>query len=102
MSICLVRAWNLLSFANAIGPWLSQLILIGPVDNPWISRRKARNHKASFAAWVCAMYSASVLNNAIMYCFFELQDMAPFPKWKEYPEMECRCFWPAQSASQYP
>ena len=51
---------------------------------------------------LCAMYSASVLDNAIMYCFFKLQYTAPFPKWKEYPEMECRCFWPAQSASQYP
>ena len=102
MSICLVRAWNLLSLDNAIAPWLLQLIVNGASCKPRISFRKLRNHKASLAAWVCAIYSASVLDNAIMYCFFELQDTAPLPIWNEYPEIECRCFWPAQSASQYP
>jgi hypothetical protein len=29
------------------------------------------------------MYSASVLDNAIIYCFFELQITAPWPIWKE-------------------
>ena len=53
-------------------------------------------------SWVYVIYSASVLNNTSMYYFFKLQDIAPLPIWNEYPEIECQCFWPAQSASQYP
>ena len=48
------------------------------------------------------MYSASVLDNATMYCFLELQVTAPMPMWNEYLEIKCLCGCPAQSASQYP
>jgi hypothetical protein len=34
-------------------------------------------HCASFAAWVAAMYSASVVDRATIGCFFELHEMAP-------------------------
>ena len=47
-------------------------------------------------------YSASVLDNTTTYCFLELQVMAPTPIWNEYPEIECLCGCPAQSASQNP
>ena len=101
ISMCLVHAWNLLSFDNAIALWLSQLIVIG-LSNPHIFWTNAHRYIASFTVWVCARYSASVLDNVIMYCFLELQVTAPTPMWNEYLEIECLCSCPAQSASQNP
>ena len=101
MSICLVHVWNLLSFDNTIAPWLSQLIVIG-LTNPRISWTNVCKYITSFTAWVCAMYSASVLDNTTIYCFLELQVTAPAPIWNEYLEIECLCGCPAQSASQNP
>ena len=100
ISICLVQAWNLF-FDNAITPWLSHFNVTGLL-NPLISPINVCKYIASFVAWVCAMYSTSVLDNVTMYCFFELQVMAPVPMWKEYPEIKCLCGCPAQSASQKP
>ena len=48
------------------------------------------------------MYSNSVLNNAIIYCFFELHVTAPWPIWNKYPDIECQWGCPAQSTLQYP
>ena len=101
-SICLVWEWYLLSFASAITPWLSQLIFIASTFAPQISSTKLRSHSTSFTTCVCAMYSASVLDNTMICCFFELQDIAPDPKWNKYPDMECLCFWLTQSVLQYP
>ena len=95
MSMCLVHAWNLLSFDNAIAPWLSQLIVIG-LSNPHISWTNVHKYITSFAAWVCAMYSASVLDNMTIYCFLELQVMAPMPIWNKYLEIECLQYVAAQ------
>ena len=97
--MCLVWAWNLLSFDYVIAPWLSQLSVTGLL-NPRISWTNVCKYIASFTAWVCAMYSASVLDNATIYCFFELQVMVPISMWNEYPEIECLCSCPAQPASQ--
>ena len=46
------------------------------------------------------MYSASVVDSAMIGCFFELQDTAPPSIVKTYPEMECQCSWEAQSTSE--
>ena len=100
--MCFVRAWNLLSFASAIAPWLSHKMVRGFSPPPRISLTKLFNHLASLVAWVCMMYLASVLKRVITCCFFELQDMVPTPKWNKNPDIECRCFCPAQSASQNP
>ena len=99
--MCLVQVWNLLSFDNMIAPWLSQLS-VTRLLNPWISWTNVCKYIASFAAWVWVMYSASVLNNTMIYCFFELQVMAPMPIWNKYPKIKCLCGCPTQSASQYP
>ena len=47
-----------------------------------------RIHRASLAACVAAIYSASVVDNAMIDCFFELQETAPPSIVKMYPEME--------------
>ena len=98
-SMCFVHKWNLLSLANAIAPWLSHSMVSGPLEFPCISLTKFQSQIASLAACVCTTYSASVLDSATMLCFFELQDIAPLPKWNEKPEIECRCCWLAQSKS---
>ena len=55
---------------------------------PVISLQYVRSQSASFAVYVCVMYSASVDDNAIIDCFFELQVMAPDLTQNMYPEME--------------
>ena len=101
ISMCLVWVWSLLSFNNVIGPWLSQLSMT-KLFYLWTSWTNVHKYITSFTAWVWAMYSASVLNNTVIYCFFKLQVMAPMPIWNKYPKIKCLCGCPAQSASQNP
>jgi len=84
--MCLVWALMIPVVIRVRAPWLSQLIVIRVLNCSRISPIKVHKYRASFAAWVCAMYLASVLNNATMYCFLELHVMAPLPKWNEYPD----------------
>ena len=39
-------------------------------------------------ALVCPMYSALVDERVVMFCFFELQLIAPAPEIKQYPKIE--------------
>ena len=55
----------------------------------YISLRIVFNHMASHVAIVTPMYSAYVLDNAIVDCFFLLHDMAPLPKEKTNPNVDC-------------
>jgi hypothetical protein len=60
-------------------------------------------HIASFVAWVFAMYSASVVDNAIVGCRLLLQEMAPPPIMKTNHVVDLLSSRsPLQSASQYP
>ena len=59
--MCLVLAWKRSSLAKAMADWLSERIEIGSLIEQNISERKFLNHMASLAAWVRAMYSASVV-----------------------------------------
>ena len=87
--MCFVRAWNLLLLDNCIAPWLSALSKVGSkVDFLLILAQKFRIHKISFVALVCPTYSASVDERVTMFCFFELQLIAPAPKIKQYPKIE--------------
>ena len=101
-SMCFVLAWNLLSFASAMAPWLLHEMVSSFSSPPQISFIKLLSQIPSLAACVCAMYSASVLDNDTTPCFFELHEIAPMPKWNKNPAIECLCFWLAQSASQNP
>src|SRR5277367_51819 len=101
-SMCLVRAWYVESLDSAMAPWLSQKIVVGPLRSAESSERSLRSHMASFAACVRPTYSDSVLERVMMGCFFELQDIAPLPIKKAYPEIEWRWSCEAQSASVKP
>ena len=77
MLICLVHAWNSGWRAIAIANWLSKNIIDG-VDNGNSSLvRSEQCHKTCLATWVAAMYLASGVEGATVFCFFELQAMAP-------------------------
>ena len=100
--MCFVRWCNLLSFDSAITPWLSELSSIVSLGASWISERKVHIHSPSFVACTNMMYSDSVLNKAMIYCFFELHVTVPWLIWNEYLDIECRWGCPTQSTSQYP
>jgi len=79
-SMCFVRAWWVGFLANYIAPWLSHRITIIFFSSMY--PKSIINfviHMASFVACVFAMYSASVVDNAIVgYCLL-LREMAPPP-----------------------
>lgn len=56
----------------------------------------------SFAACTRAIYSASVVDNAIVACFFEDHEIAPPARVKTYPEIDFLSSPAPQSASLYP
>ena len=100
--MCFICWCNLLSFDSTITPWLSKLSSTVSLGASWISERKVHIHSPSFVACANTMYSDSVLDKAIIYCFFELHVTVPWPIWNKYPDIKCRWGCPAQSASQYP
>ena len=100
--MCFIHWCNLLSFDSMIAPWLSELSSIVSLGTSWISERKVCIHSPSFVACANAMYSDSVLDNAIIYCFFELHVTMPWPIWNEYLDIECQWGCPTQSTLQYP
>jgi len=73
-SMCFVRLWYLWSLARWIALWLSQwtrtesYMILNVSTNPL-------NHKASFDASIAAMYSASVVERAIVSYNFTFQLM---------------------------
>ena len=67
------------------------------------SVRTLPNHTASCAEEARAMYSASAVDKATQDCLVERQDMTPFERLKQYPEVDLRSLVsPAQSASVQP
>src|ERR1700761_5989753 len=100
--MCLVRAWNRSSLAKAIADWLSERIGIGVVIEPKISDRRFLNQIASFAAWVRAIYSASVVDKEIVSCLFDDHETAPPLSINTYPEIACLSSCDIPSASEYP
>ena len=84
-----------------MAPWLLQLIGIGSdLKLSWNFPINVLIQRASFTACVCTKYLASVLDNTMICCFFELHVTA-WPIWNEYPNMECQSTCPPQSTSLY-
>ncbi|CAK5265073.1 unnamed protein product [Mycena citricolor] len=52
--------------------------------------RTFRIQTASFVAEQAAIYSASVDDVAVVDCFFDIHEMSPDPRLKQYPETERR------------
>ena len=59
--------------------WLFQNIVVKVLSGIVSSPTNIWSHMASFVACVAAIYCASIIDNVIIGCFFELQVMAPPP-----------------------
>ena len=77
ISMCLVHEWYWSFFVTHIADWWSHLRVVGELSSCAISMMNMQIHRASFAAWVAAMYLASVVDYASIGCFFELHETAP-------------------------
>ena len=80
MSICLVLAWWTGFSARIIHDWLSSKIVVGFFEEGysyWTSLNRDRNQRASWTEVHKAMYSASVVESAIVGCRLEHQLIAP-------------------------
>ncbi|KAJ9561692.1 hypothetical protein OSB04_006852 [Centaurea solstitialis] len=93
------------SFACATAPELSQNISIGLeiLATTLRSDRKFLSQTASFAASHAAMYSASVVESAIVSCFELFHEIAPPFRVKTYPDCDLKSslsVW--KLASEYP
>ncbi|KAJ9561356.1 hypothetical protein OSB04_006516 [Centaurea solstitialis] len=80
------------SFACATAPELSQNISIGLeiLATTLRSDRKFLSQTASFAASHAAMYSASVVESAIVSCFELFHEIAPPFRVKTYPDCDLK------------
>ena len=76
LSMCFPLLWLLSSFEFDTAPLLSQLSVIAGHSNGTTSRsiRKFFSHTASLAAFEAAMYSASMVESAMLDCFTLRQD----------------------------
>jgi len=103
-SMCFVHAWWVGFLVNDIAPWLSHRITIIFFSSMY--PKSIINfviHMVSFVACMFAMYSASVVDNAIVGCSLLLQEMAPPPNMKTNHVVDLLFSRsPPQSASQYP
>ena len=79
ISMCFVRAWNWpsLEWARANADWLSSCMVTGSLIGWNNSKMNCQSHSASLAAYVSAIYSASVVESAMISCCFELQEISP-------------------------
>ena len=65
--------------------------------------RNRRKYTTSLVASVSAMYSASVLEIATLFCFLDSHDMAPFDNLNMKPVLDfLSSISPSQSESAYP
>ena len=62
---------------------------MGSVIGLNISDMRFLSQIASFAAWVRAMYSASVVDREMVSCHLDDHDTAPPLSIKTYPDMAC-------------
>ncbi len=101
--MCFVRAWWVGFLVNDIALWLSHQITIAFFSSMYFkSMTNFIIHMASFVACMFAMYSASVVDNAIIGCRLLLQEMAPPLIMKTNPVVDLLFSRsPPQSASQY-
>lgn len=69
ISISLVREWYVCIFASTILPWLSYMMdVVHSCTNP-LYTKSYLSQLASSVQWLVAMYSASVVDHAMVDCF---------------------------------
>ena len=79
ISICFDRAWNCEFSVNFIAAWLSTLMRVDPLGGIPSSVSNSQIQRHSWVVLLSTMYSASIVDNATVGCFFEYQEMAPPP-----------------------
>ena len=77
-----MHLWNSGFHVMAMADWLSMWRMVGEDMSCPSSESKSLSQVASLAVWVPAIYSASVLERAMVGCFLELQLVAPPPRVK--------------------
>jgi len=103
ISMCFDLLWNWGFFVKVIAPLLSPSTSIGDsLGRSPSSSYKLRNQQASHADSESATYSASVKDNAVAICFFELQVIAPSATRKTYPVVDLLLSALPYAASAYP
>ena len=85
--------------AMAIDPLLSPFIKVGCSCGYPNSPYKLRSQRASHAASARAIYSASVEDCAVMFCFLERHVITPPEAMKTYPNVDLQSSWFANAAS---
>src|SRR6266853_365010 len=88
--ICFALLWNCGFFDIAIDPSLSLKIVVSNVCANPSSSNKFLNQCASHVALDKAIYSASMVNNAVTDCFLEYQVIAPPDILKTYLVVDFR------------
>ena len=79
---------------------LSQRIGVGSLCSRPILSSKQRIHVICFPAWVSTIYLASVVDKAMVPCFFELHAMQALSMMHAYPDMDLVSVRLAKSASE--
>ena len=103
MSICLFLSWNTGLTESLMQLWLSQCITVGSKCEPNKPTRIFLIQIASHAAWLTAMYSASIELSATDLCFLLYQETVVDPILKIHPDvLFLSVGLPAQSASVKP
>ena len=98
--MCFIHAWHVTSCVMVIALKLSQWIGVRSLCLRPISSSKRRVHVICFAAWVSTIYSALVVDKAMVPCFFELHTMQAPSMMHAYPDMDLACVQLAKSASE--
>ena len=87
ISICLDLSWNTGLTEILMQLWLSQCIILGSKCEPKKPTRIFLIQIASHAAWLAAMYSASVELSATNFCFLLYQETVVDPILKIPPDV---------------
>ena len=78
-SICLVQEWCLEFFASAMHPWLSHMMDVGLSCTYPTSTKSNLSQTTPLVQWLIVIYSASVVDNAMVSCFLHIHKMTPTP-----------------------
>src|ERR1700738_3820192 len=74
---------------------------VGPSCTYPTPAKNCLSQTAFFVQWLVAMYSVSIIDNAMVGCFLYFHKMTPTPTTNTYPMVDCGSFAsPVQSTSQ--
>ena len=99
--ICFDLSWLVRFLASVIEPWLLHMMVVASSCIQPTSFIRCLSKMASLVHWFMAMYTASIVDCAIICCCLLFHKMAPSPIKITYPEVDLWFSTPqAQSASE--